>query len=165
MRKAGIGLPDSVMVQSSTLVRKSEILEEMAANAKTDPLVEAKVELLKAQVTKTINEAVNSAVTAMFSATQAGNQIAAVPQIAPLADQLLKSAGFQDKDAPPIVPGSEGMAPNLAIAKGPGQPATHPAPVLPAANTSPNFPAKPASPATGVDAGIERMDARPGVPA
>jgi hypothetical protein len=153
MRKEGVALPDSVLVQSSSLSRKREILEEMTANAgKTDPLTEAKVALIQAQIQKTVADAVQSAVTAMFSSTQAANQIAAVPQVAPLADQLLRSAGFKDQDAAPIVPSlPPGAVPAL------------PAPDI-EANTSPNFPARPAQPDEGAAAGIERMDIAAGVP-
>lgn len=152
MRKAGVLLPDTVVVQSSTLSRKAEIVEEMrsASQAAPDPVAEAKAGLLKAQTTKTNADAVNASVTAMFSATQAANQIASVPAIAPLADALLKSANFQDADLPPIVPNApEGIA---AM------------PVDVAANTSPNFPPQPAQPDEGVNAGIERMDPAVGQP-
>lgn len=145
MRKAGVALPDSFVVQTSTLSRKSEALEAMqGAQAPADPLADAKAALLAAQTKKTEAETVNSNVTGMFSATQAANQIAAVPAIAPLADALLKSAGFVDMDAGPIVPEAQGIAGGM------------PAPVP--SNTSPGFPALPASPAEGAAEGIERMD-------
>lgn len=152
MRKAGVALPDTVVVQSSTLSRKAEIVEEMrsASQAAPDPVAEAKAGLLKAQTTKTNADAVNASVTAMFSATQAANQIASVPAIAPLADALLKSANFQDADLPPIVPNApEGIA---AM------------PVDVAANTSPNAPPRPEQPDVGVNAGIERTDPAIGEP-
>ena len=149
MRKAGVMIPDTVVVQSSTLSRKAEIVEQMqSAQAPADPLADAKAALLAAQARKTDAEAVNSGVTGMFSATQAANQIVAVPGVAPLADALLKSAGFVDRDQAPIVP----EAP-AGIEAMPMQP-----------NTSPNFPPVPASPAEGAGAGIERMDAMQGVP-
>lgn len=153
MRKEGVAIPDSVVVQSSSLARKGEIVEQMqAAAGQQDPLTMAKVSLTQAQTVKTTAEAVNSGVTGMFSATQAANQIAAVPAIAPLADALLKSAGFIDMDAAPIVPTMpEGMA-------DPMMPALEP-------NTSPNFPARPAAPDIGVGNGIESMDTAVGVPA
>ena len=40
----------------------------------------------------------------MFSATQAGKDIAMAPAIAPLADKIYRSAGGQDKDAAPLIP-------------------------------------------------------------
>ena len=109
--------------------------------------------LLQAQARKTDADAVQAGVTGMFSATQAANQIVAVPGIAPLADALLKSAGFKDQDAAPIVPNAPAgiEAPPQVVPQ-------------PQANTSPNFPALPASPAQGADAGIERMDPAQGQP-
>lgn len=149
MRKAGVMIPDTVVVQSSTLSRKAEIVEQMqGATAPVDPLAEAKAALLAAQARKTDAEAVNAGMTSMFSAAQTGNQIAAVPGVATLADALLKSAGFVDRDTAPIVP----VAPS-GIEAMPVQP-----------NTSPNMPPVPASPAEGAGAGIERMDAAQGVP-
>ena len=153
MRKAGVNIPDAVVVQSSTLSRKAEIAQEMqaSAGAQTDPLTDAKAKLLEAQAEKTRADAVQAGVTGMFSATQAANQIVAVPGVAPLADTLLKSAGFIDRDAGPIVPNAPpGMAPDIAA--------------MPPVNTSPNFPARPASPAVGADAGIERTDPSIGAP-
>ena len=73
---------------------------------------------------------------------QAAQVIATVPQVAPLADALLRSAGYQDMDAAPIVPSPPaGMAPPVD----PGIPA----------NTNPMTPANPASPAEGMNQGIE----------
>jgi hypothetical protein len=153
MRKEGVAIPDSVVVQASTLARKSDIIEQMqAAGAARDPLVDAKAGLIAAQTVKATAEAVNVGVTGMFSATQAANQIAAVPAVAPLADALLKSAGFVDRDAGPIVP----QVPEGLVA---ADPAAMPQ------NTSPNFPARPGAPDIGVDAGIERMDTAVGEPA
>ena len=166
MKEAGVRIPDTVLVQASSLSRKADIVEQMSAEAsqQPDPLTQAKIELIKAQVTKTSNDAVNAAVTAMFSATQAGNQIAAVPSVAPLADQLLQSAGFADQNAAPIVP--QGVAgPAGPPETGAAQPATHPAPASAVdttvpANTHPNFPAHPD---VGAGRGIERMDPALGV--
>ena len=152
MRKAGVMIPDTVVVQSSTLSRKAEIVEQMqGATAPPDPLAEAKAALLAAQARKTDADAVNAGVTGMFSSTQAANQIVAVPGVAPLADALLKSAGFVDRDAAPIVPAAPAGIDAMPI------PGVQP-------NTSPNFPPVPASPSVGADAGIERMDPAQGVP-
>jgi hypothetical protein len=145
LRQAGVSIPDSIMVQHSTLSRKAEIVEMMSQQSQTDPLLEQKAALLREQVRKTAAEAVNKAVEAMFSATQAGNQIAALPGIAPLADQLLKSAGFTDADQPPIVP-----APAIEEPVAPPDPNTNPL--------------TPVNPAVGMREGIERMDAQVGLP-
>jgi hypothetical protein len=147
MRKEGIAVPDAVVVQVSSMNHKAEIIQEMKANAgQTDPLMDAKKNLLIAQAQKVVAEAVSKAVESMFSATQAANQIAAVPAVAPLADALLLSAGFQDANAPPIVPAAP-----------PG--------VVPAQLPTNTNPLTPTNPAVGMDAGIERADPSVGVPA
>lgn len=98
--------------------------------------------LIDAQVKKLIAESVNKAVEGMFSATQAANQIAANPDVAPMADQMLRSADFVDADAAPVIPAA-------------------PTGILPAdlpQNTSPLFPDQPATPenpALGMNTGIE----------
>lgn len=85
----------------------------------------------EAQIQHIVAQSVAKTIEAIYSATQAGMQIAQVPGIAPVADQLLRSAGFQDADAPPIV------APGVAM------PGTSPK-VAPGfdvqQNTSPMFP-------------------------
>ena len=101
-----------------------------------DPLSEARLELLKAQTRKTIADAVSKSVEGMFSATSAANQVAKQPSIAPMADQMLMSAGFQDANAAPAIP--------------PALPGADPAPMP--SNTSPNFPP---NPDVGMNAGIE----------
>lgn len=146
MRKVGVAIPDTVMVQHSTLTRKDEILDQMASE-QGDPTIAAKVELLNAQTRKTAVEAVNKSVEAMYSATQAGNQIAMLPAVAPLADKLLRSAGFEDADEPPIVPNLQ-PTPGVVPMDGSGLP---PAPV----NTNP---LTPANPAVGMKSGIETLD-------
>jgi len=163
MRKAGVAIPDVAVVQSSSLSRKADIVEQMQGANTVDPTVEAKTALLKAQTEKTQAETVQAAVTSMFSATQAANQIAAVPGVAPMADTMLRSAGYVDKDGAPLIPDA-GIEPLGPAAKGPGQPATHPAPGGVPANTSPNFPPKPQAADIGAAAGIERADAALGEP-
>lgn len=149
LRQVGVAIPDTVMVQHSTLARKAEIVEQMQGQ-NTDPLMQEKVNLIKAQATKAAVDAVNTSIEAIFSATQAANQIAAMPAIAPLADQILRSGGFQDKDSPPIVP----------------EPAALPAPGAPALpeiakNT---HPLEPANPDVGVKRGIQKADTGIGQP-
>ena len=138
MREKGIAIPDAAVIRKSNLSDKAEIIEQMqsAQAPQQDPLAEAKVELLKAQTRKTIADAVSKSVEGMFSATSAANQIAMQPAIAPMADQMLMSAGFQDANAAPAIP--------------PADPGADPAPMP--SNTSPNFPP---NPDVGMNAGIE----------
>lgn len=137
LRKANVAVPDHVVIKHSNLSEKHEIIKTMQEQqGRTDPKAEAEIRLIDAQTRKTSIEAVNKAVESMFSATQAANQIAMVPSIAPMADQMLRSAGFEDQDAAPIVPEA---APGAAGV-----------PLL--TNTNP---LTPANPAVGMRAGIE----------
>ena len=109
--------------------------------------------LTEAQVQKIVADSVAKTIEGIYSATQAGMQISQVPGVAPIADQLLRSAGFQDRDAPPIV------APGTAMPGAVGMVDAPPAPVVPEEfqpqqNTSPMFPprANPEQiPAPGID--------------
>jgi len=107
--------------------------------------LDLKQALNEAMIKKIVAESVSSMVTAMYSATQAGMQIAGMPQIAPIADQILGSAGMPDANAAPLIaqPAQAAMPP-----------------VVPAANTSPMFPPRPESPGIGVDIGIEQPGAQ-----
>lgn len=140
MKKVGVSIPDDVMIRNSNLAEKAELLQRMAkAPQKPDPLTEAEIALKLAQAEKTKNEAVESSVRAQFSGIQTAQTIAQVPATAPLADQLLKSAGFVDKDAAPIVPNAPEGLDTLPM---PG-------------STDPLSPLKPTSPALGAAQGIE----------
>jgi len=102
--------------------------------------IKIEAEKIKLESEKIKVETVTSAVTSQFSAMQAANVIAISPGTAPIADALLLSAGFVDRNGPPIVP--QGLAPQTGL------------PQLPQ-NTSPLFPDKIASPAQGMNMGIE----------
>lgn len=156
MRKAGVNIPDIIVIRYSNLADKPEVIQAMKANGpQPDPLTTAKVQTegaRAAQLTSSAKladanaellrtEAVNTSVTGMYSATRAAAEVAAMPPIAPLADELLRSAGFVDKDAPPIVP-SPGPAETIAA---------------PPASESTN-PLTPPHPDVGVNAGIEKPE-------
>jgi hypothetical protein len=68
-------------------------LEEIIAKAKER---QASALLKEAQATGTNVDAMNAA-------TEAGERVAVNPGVAPIADELLNSAGFVDQNAPPIV--------------------------------------------------------------
>lgn len=143
MRKAGINIPESTVLRYSNLADKQEIAKSMSQQ-QANPEVEAQLKLVAAQTEKTLAEATNKSIEGMFSATQAALNIAQAPAVAPLADTLLKSAGFQDKDAAPIVPN---VPPGMA-----GMEETPP----PDANTNPLTPANPdAGMMQGIEGGIE----------
>ena len=138
MRKEGIQIPDTAVVRVSNLTNKAEIIEQMqnAAAPPQDPLAEAKAALMQAQALKVNAERATKNVEGMFSATSAANLIAQNPAIAPVADQIWASAGGDDADAEPAIPGMPGGI----------------EPIDMPSNTSPNFPP---NPDTGMNIGIE----------
>lgn len=137
MKKAGIAIPDSVVVRYSNLADKQEILDNLNP-APTDPTLEAKAKLLEAQTRKTDAETTSKSVEAQYSAIQTAQVIATTPATSGLADALLRSAGYQDQDLAPIVP-------QLPAGE---QLAAAPIPT----NTNP---LTPANPGVGLNAGIE----------
>lgn len=137
LRKANVAVPDHIVIKHSNLSEKQEIIKTMQEQqGRADPKQEAEIRLIDAQTRKTSVEAVNKAVESMFSATQAANQIAMVPSIAPMADQMLLSAGFEDQDAAPAIPEAPAGAEGVAMPQ----------------NTNP---LTPTNPAVGMTAGIE----------
>lgn len=124
--------------------------QTLQAQQQPDPTLQAKAKLLDAQATKELAnarkadaEATNKGMETLYSGVQTAQVIAAVPQVAGLADGLAKSVGFQDQDAGPIYPDSQGVQ----------------AGALPPENTNPMTPANPASPALGMEQGIETQRA------
>lgn len=160
IRKAGINVPDWAVIKHSNLADKQEILSEMG-QGQADPATDAKVQLLQAQAEKTRAETVNKNVEAMFGGVQAGQTIAAIPAVAPLADALLKSAGFQDKDGGTLAPvGSPDMAAQEFGTAIQGRPPMIQGDQAAAINrnTDPRFPANPENPAVGINKGIETQE-------
>jgi hypothetical protein len=148
MMEKGAPIPWPFVLRYSNLAHKQEMIDAMERQAqeKPDPLLEAKVMLLRAQTLteaskkdKTASEAVNKAVEALYSAMQAAGVVAQNPAVAPLADEMLASAGFEDKNGSPVVD-SYGATAEFAPAAG----------SVPT-NTDP---LTPANPAVGVTRGI-----------
>lgn len=138
MIERGIPIPPAFVLRYSNLTHKQEIIEAIQQQG-ADPMTEAKVALTEAQAEKVRSEGVSKSVEAMYSAMQAANVIAVTPQTSPLADDLLKSAGFEDKNSAPIVPEYSGGAPVADVAE-----------MAPT-----NYdPFTPAGPATGMNQGI-----------
>lgn len=142
MKKEGVPIPDPYLIKSSTLREKSDIIAAMEGNQKPDPRVEAEVEKIKAETEKIKAESVVKNVEGIFSATEAAQNIAALPQVAPLADDILGSAGYTDKNGAPLVQQPQGIPQQRDVP-------------LPRENTDPRFPRNPTSPAAGMMAGIE----------
>ncbi len=144
--KLGVPIPPDILIQLSTLTRKREIIERLQQAQQTDPLTEARVQeiaanvaLKQAQADKVQADTSNARIEAQYGAVQAAQTVATVPGVAPVADAMLRSAGYQDADAAPIVPAPAGPG-------APAGPATLPA--------SPN-PLTPANPGVGLHQGIE----------
>lgn len=176
LNEKGANIPWSFIIGYSNLANKQEIIDAMSQQpaAPVDPRLQAQADLLAAQTQKTQAETsraqsdaaksaasldllkaqtddtradtVSKSVTAQFSAIQTAATIAQTPATSSLADALLLSAGYVDHNAAPIVPQYDGTV--LA------------APDLPK-NTNP---LTPASPAVGLDTGIETQRIE-GVPA
>lgn len=130
MKESGIAIPDDEIVRQSNLANKDAIADRLAApkeNSGADALNQAKAELALAQARAADATATNTQVQAMFGAVNSGRQVALLPAIAPLADQILLSAGFKDQNGPPAIP-----APQQALPVGIGDEVPR--------NTSPNYP-------------------------
>ena len=139
MREKGVRIPDPFVLRHSNITEKQEIIEalEQQSAAQPDPLNEARANLANAQADKVRREAVNQSVEAQYSAIQTAATIATNPLTAGLADSLLRSAGYEDQDAAPIVP-QPGAMPQV--------------PAEPPTNTNP---LTPANPGVGLMNGIE----------
>ena len=138
MKEMGLNIPDHRILKASNLVDKSEIAEEMAANAgQPDPVQEAETALKRAQANKADADAVNKRIEGMFSGVKTAREIVVTPQTAALADKLLRSAGFVDQDAAPIMPAA---------------PAAIPGEIVPGPENS--NPLTPTNPDVGLDAGL-----------
>lgn len=141
MRKSGVSLPDTAIVMASNMSRKQEILKQMEGaggpSAEETALAAAQAEKVKADTRHVEAQTINKLVEATFSATQSARAIVETPQTAGMADSLLKSAGFKDMDAAPIMPDGSGIE--------------APAEAMPENNN----PLTPLNPGVGMNAGIE----------
>lgn len=152
----GYRVPPAIALRYSALADKAEVAEAIDANSQqqVNPMDEAKAALAKAQAALTDAQTVNARIEAVYGATQAGAQIATIPQVASIADEVLQSAGFQDQNAAPIIPQGQ-VGAGLAAA-------APPAPLVTGNPGDPNGPApenthplEPAHAGTGMTAGLE----------
>jgi len=114
-------------------------LERRTAEANVK-LLENKVAQLEQQNRKIGAERLVKMVEALYSAMQAGQIVATVPQVAPIADELLKGAGYDDQDGgdlPQIDNGMQAQSGDVQAVS-----------ALP----------QPESPVEGAQAGIETME-------
>lgn len=143
MRKEGVKIPDATVVRYSNLSDKHEIMQTMQGSEAVDPTLEAKAQLMAAQARKADADTTARGVEAQYSAIQTAQVIATNPATSGLADALLKSAGYKDQDAGPIVPEA---------------PVGMPMPVDAGIPTNTN-PMTPANPGVGLMDGIETPQA------
>jgi hypothetical protein len=104
-----------------------------------------------AKIKKITADAVATGVTAAFEAAQTAGAVVAAPGLAPVADEVMKGAGY-------VVPTPGGVNPGLenlpALGGGGVTPPVEAGNTM-LGNTHPNLPERPASPAIGAGAGIE----------
>jgi hypothetical protein len=156
--------PTPEQIQQQIQEAVDDALQKAMVDQKTQELL-IKSKLTDAQVAKVQADAVKSGVEAAYAAMQAGEVIAAVPQVAPIADAVMESAGYQDPN--PAGQNPNFIAPTAAPASGitmnpikNNKTGTQIAPGGQApTNTDPVLPAKPASPQVGQMHGIETQRA------
>lgn len=144
------GEEDPVVAQ---LQQTIESLQSQLA-AKTPPeLLAAQVDKLAAEVKRIDAQRVAEGVRSAYSAVQAGMAIASVPSVAPIADEVMRTAGWQpqpgqDPDFP------QPAAPDPAIMQGDVRDRRTGVAFMPP-NTNPMLPAPPQTGEAGVQQGIE----------
>lgn len=121
---------DALVSQIETLTSQLE--------QKEDPnLTLAKIKKLEADVDKVKAESIETIVKAVYASMQAGQVVATMPQVAPVADEILAGAGYQDMG---------GEDPNIPQPMG----VEVPPPDI-NTNTSPMNPPVPGSPLNGIE--------------
>ena len=87
--------------QQAEQAQQQQQAEEGALNKRTAEanlkILEAKVANLEKQTEKIDAERLTKIVEAMFTALQAGGIVASMPGVAPVADEILLGAGYQDQ--------------------------------------------------------------------
>ena len=106
-------------------------------------LVQAQTQKALADARRADADATNRGMETLYSGVQTAQVIAAVPQVAGMADGLALSVGFKDQNAGPIYPEAQGVMPVEQ----------------PPVNTNPMTPMNPESPAIGMEQGIETQRA------
>lgn len=86
------GEDDPVVAQFQQQIQS---LQQQLAAKQPPELVAAQVAKLQAETDKTIAQKVAEGVRAAYSAMQAGQVIASVPSVAPIADEVMRGAGWQ----------------------------------------------------------------------
>lgn len=146
------GDEDPVVAQMQQTI---EGLQQQLA-AKTPPeLLAAQVEKLMADVRRIDAQRVSEGVRAAYSAMQAGQVIASVPSVAPIADEVMRTAGWQP-DATGVDPNfPQPAAPDPALMQSEVTDRRTGVGFMPPGNTSPMLPGVPPSAEVGAAEGIE----------
>jgi predicted nucleic acid-binding protein len=132
----GVAIPDDELIRLSNLDNKYELAERLGnpddggVNAAKAKLIESQVSLNEAKRSKEIAQTTNTNVQGVFGAINAAKEIALLPAISPLADEILLSSGYEDANAAPLVPSVPGI--DMPAGVQPSLP--------PTVNSSPNFP-------------------------
>lgn len=122
--------------QVAMLMQQIQQLQAELAQKRNPALDAAQIAKLEAETERTKAETVGKGVDSLYSAMQAGQVVATVPGVIPIADELLGSSGWVDANGPPLA------APYVGPAIAP--PAVD-------QNTSPMFPPRPDSPMEGIE--------------
>ncbi|WP_213956333.1 hypothetical protein [Variovorax sp. dw_954] len=147
--------PEEQKIEQATIDKQMEA-EQIATDTAKAQLAElqAKVDVLKSQMSKLDVDAVLGRVEAMYSALQAAQIVATTPGVTPAADEISKSAGAQDMH-PGAIPQPPTLAQQVLDATGNTDPMNsatgNPAQPLEAGPMD----AAPPSPLDGVQGGIE----------
>ena len=105
--------------------------------------LQSKIDKLGAETVKTKAQAVGENVKTQFAGVQTGQAVLAMPPVLPVADELMLSAGYEDKNGFPLASIPEAQEINNNVID---------------SNTDPRFPVAPESPVGGVNQGIETME-------
>ena len=140
-------------------------LQEMIADLQGQLAAKHPPELIAAQIAKyereaelTVQKAVAEGVKAAYSAMQAGQVIASVPSVAPIADEIMRTAGWQPQPgADPNFPQPAG--PDPALMQGEVGDRRTGVSFQPPGNTSPMLPGAPETGEVGMGDGIETLEA------
>jgi hypothetical protein len=166
----GFNVPPSVALRYSNLPDKAEIgpLLDQANGGQSDPVKDAEAKLKDSQAgladanaALTKAKTVQTLATAIYSGTQAAAQAAAIPHLAPVADEILAAAGFESASGGQPIPADAGppsglAEPPLSPGQVPGKTTMPGDPPASLARLPHNTdPLTPAHPDRGVDAGIE----------
>ena len=129
----------------------SDALAKSGADLKARELdMKYNPEKIAADIDKVVSEVVKNNVASAFAAMQAGEKIALVPQIAPIADVVMQKSGWRQ-------PSPGGQDPNYPQPQGVQVPVGAYGGIP--GDTSPLTPQSPESPVTGANIGMETLRA------